>query len=211
MRSLVLDTATSYGVVGLFEDGKLIAKEEFQAAFTNSQLLLPAIDKLHPDQLEYIVVGIGPGSYTGIRVAVAFAKGLSFAKNIPLVGVSSLRGFVSEHEGSFIGAIDAKIGGIYAIKGIHKEGIYTFDSEEELLSVPKFAEKLLTVDFLVTPDAEPLRNRIPDLQAHIVERKPSIELLASLGYEAFKAGKGVYDGNLPLLYLRKTQAELERE
>ncbi|MDB6081288.1 MAG: hypothetical protein JWO53_560, partial [Chlamydiia bacterium] len=175
MFSLVLDTATSYGVVALFQDGILLEKKEFTAAFTNSQLLLPAINALLPKKLEYIAVGVGPGSYTGIRVAVAIAKGISFALNIPLVGVSSLKGFVPElsQKGSFIAAIDARIGGVYALQGVvDQEGI-RFTTKEELLSLDEFRDRLHTVTFLVTPDAELLRNRCPSIPSHIIERGPS--------------------------------------
>lgn len=212
MTSLVFDTATSYGVVGLFQDGILIEKREFTAAFTNSQFLLPAIHSLKIDKLDYIAVGVGPGSYTGIRVAAAIAKGMSYGKDIPLVAVSSLKGFVpgEPYEGDFIAAIDARIGGVYAICGTRNQGRVYFTTKEMLLALEEFATALQAVTFLVTPDAEPLRNRCPSMNVHIIECGPSIEMLGVFAHEEFQAKNVYLHGELPLLYLRKTQAEMEK-
>lgn len=212
MTSLVFDTATSYGVVGLFQDGKLIEKREFTAAFTNSQFLLPAIDSLKIDRLDYIAVGVGPGSYTGIRVAASLAKGMSYGKAIPLVAVSSLKGFVPEapYEGAFIAAIDARIGGVYAICGKRDQGRVYFITKEKLLTLEEFTSALMGATFLVTPDREALYNRLPSMNVHTIERGPSIEMLGFLAHEEFLAKNVYLHGELPLLYLRKTQAEMEK-
>src|SRR6185295_14874096 len=179
MTLLFLDTATTNGVVGLFSDGLLIQKREFVAAFTNSKLLMPTIYEIVPDpeKLQCIAVGIGPGSYTGIRVAVAVAKGISFALQIPLVGVSSLKGFVPEkpHVGRFLAAIDAKIGGIYVAQAEAQETGIVFHGQEELLSVERFTALAEEVTCIVTSvgGAEVIRNRVPGITAHIIERVPS--------------------------------------
>lgn len=222
MNSLLLDTATDLGVVGLFQDGKLIAKKEFAAAFTNSRLLLPAIDELmrsaglEPSQLGFIATGIGPGSYTGIRVAVAVAKALSFALRIPLIGVSSLKGFIpdSGYSGQFLGVIDAKIGGVYCIQGEAHCGEIIFQTEDELCSLYDFAARLKSISCVITPSAKSLRERLFSLGydelGPFIEKGPSIDILGKLAFDAFLQGKGTTDGHLPLLYLRKTQAELEK-
>ena len=71
--------------------------------------------KLSTSSLEAIAVSVGPGSYTGIRVGAAAAKGLAFLKSLPLVTFCSLEGFVSEREGKFASVIDARIGGFYVL------------------------------------------------------------------------------------------------
>jgi tRNA threonylcarbamoyladenosine biosynthesis protein TsaB len=219
MTSLLIDTATDYGVVGIFSEGRLLAKKEFAAAFTNSRLLLPAIDELvkslqiDPKELTYIATGIGPGSYTGIRVAVALAKAISFAHGIPLVGVSSLKGFVPDasFSGTFVAAIDARIGGVYAVTGLVKNGMISFNTADALVSADDFLKMAKSVSCVVTPQKAALVKRFPELEHVIIERSPSLEELGSLAYEAFCKGHFACDGRLPLAYLRKTQAEIEKE
>jgi tRNA threonylcarbamoyl adenosine modification protein YeaZ len=215
MKSLFIDTATDTGVVGLFEGDRLLHSRTYPAAFANSKLLLPAILELisSPKELAYIGVGIGPGSYTGIRVAVATAKGIAYGANLPLVGVPTLRAFVPEKGeiGTFVAAIDARIGGIYALKGIVEDGCVRFLEKEALLSLEDFKKFIEGVDFLITPDSEVLQKRLSELSVHVVQRTPSLKQFGALAHAEFMAGRVVLDGNLPLLYLRKTQAEIERQ
>ena len=219
MISLILDAATDRGIVGIASDGRVIAQKEFAAAFTNSRLLLPIIDELvksvgkEPSEFAYIACGIGPGSYTGIRVAVAMGKALSFTHHIPLVGFSGLKGFVplENQEGAFAGVIDARVGGIYCIQGSVTGGVVHFETEERLISCEEFEKVLQTISFLVTLQKKPLLERFPHIQVPIIERAPSLQLLASLAHETFCTTGGAPDGKLSLLYLRKTQAEIERQ
>jgi tRNA threonylcarbamoyl adenosine modification protein YeaZ len=218
MISLVMDTATDHGVVGLFSQGTLIGKKEFAAAFNNSKQLLPAVDELigscgvKLSDLTYVAAGMGPGSYTGIRVTAALAKGICFALHIPLVAVSSLKGFIpkSSYQGAFLAAIDAKIGGVYCLAGHMTDGVVSFDTQEELLSVEEFSKKLTADTLLITPSIAPLRARM-EIQSPFIEQAPSIEWLGKFAHLDYLAGRGASDGHLPLLYLRKTQAEIERE
>ena len=219
MISLILDSATDRGIVGICSDGKVIAQKEFAAAFTNSRLLLPIIDELvksasiEPLDFSYIACGVGPGSYTGIRIAVAMGKALSFTRHIPLVGFSGIKGFVplENQEGPFAGVIDARIGGVYCILGTVMNGTVHFETEERLISCEEFEEVSQAISFLVTPQRKPLLERFPSIQVPIIERTPSLELLASLAHASFCKTGGVCDGKLSLLYLRKTQAEIERQ
>ena len=96
MLLLALDTATARTAVSLLERDQVIA-ELSEPSRTHSGSLLPLIGRLLQEQrvertkLGAIAVGIGPGSFTGVRVGLATAKTLSFALEIPLVGVSTLR------------------------------------------------------------------------------------------------------------------------
>lgn len=217
MYSLVLDTATEHGVAGIFLNGKLVAKKEFRAGAFSNKTLLIAVDELTKEvgitrgQFSYIAAGVGPGSYTGIRVAVALAQGLSIGLRIPLVGVSSLKGFVpdSSQTGSFIAAIDAKIGGIYCLLGAMEDGVVSFHGQEELCALDLFEQRLKSVKYLVTPDIRPLSARFKEIPAQVLERGPALDILGKCADEEFCKGRGVLDGGLHLLYLRKTQAELE--
>jgi tRNA threonylcarbamoyladenosine biosynthesis protein TsaB len=223
MISLLLDTATNFGVIALCKEGKVLCKKEFTQALTNSQLLLPSVAslfqeaKLEAKDLSYIACGKGPGSYTGIRVSVAFAKGVSFALGIPLVGVSSLRGFIPteglkgtlEFRGTFLAAIDAKIGGVYVAEGYVTDQGVCFSGEDVLVTPAEFEEMQRKADVIITPQKSPLEKRFAGISQKIEERAPSLSQLATLAHEAYRAHNFSEDGSLEIAYLRKTQAEIE--
>ena len=96
MKVIAFDTSNQPLSVALFEDDKLIGQRETNVAKNHSVQLLPFIDELvksagwAPADLERVVVSQGPGSYTGLRIAVTTAKTLAFTLGIELVGISSL-------------------------------------------------------------------------------------------------------------------------
>jgi len=95
VKLLAIETATLTASVAIVEgDATLAACEESVA--THSDVLLTLIDRalaaasLAPDQLDGVAVGAGPGSFTGLRIGLATAKGLCYARELPLWTVSSL-------------------------------------------------------------------------------------------------------------------------
>ncbi|OGQ23026.1 MAG: tRNA (adenosine(37)-N6)-threonylcarbamoyltransferase complex dimerization subunit type 1 TsaB [Deltaproteobacteria bacterium RIFCSPLOWO2_02_FULL_44_10] len=96
MKILVIDTCTLQSAVGLVDKGKVIAEKYAQEGISHSEQLFEHIPQLlqkagwNPYDLEMIAVTHGPGSFTGLRIGIAAAKGIAFALNLPLVGVSSL-------------------------------------------------------------------------------------------------------------------------
>ncbi|MBW1870999.1 MAG: tRNA (adenosine(37)-N6)-threonylcarbamoyltransferase complex dimerization subunit type 1 TsaB, partial [Deltaproteobacteria bacterium] len=96
MIILALDTATPVTSVALLDDNQLLGQVS-EPSKNHSRTLLIAIDRLVSQlglarhDLGAIAVGLGPGSFTGIRVGLTLAKSLSFALRIPLAGVSTLR------------------------------------------------------------------------------------------------------------------------
>ena len=94
---LFIDTATEDALVGLEKDGEILGVERNNQQKEHASFLHPAIEcllknnNLSASNLEAIAIASGPGSYTGLRVAMATAKGLCFALNIPLITISSLK------------------------------------------------------------------------------------------------------------------------
>jgi tRNA threonylcarbamoyladenosine biosynthesis protein TsaB len=93
---LVLDTATRTPVVGLADaDGKLRGERRWESHHRHGEELLQNIDELLSEvgvargDLTGVVVGTGPGSFTGLRIGLATAKTIAYALAIPIVGVSS--------------------------------------------------------------------------------------------------------------------------
>lgn len=91
MRTLVIDTATANLSVALFEDGLLLGHDHRVVGRGHAEQLIPAIAAL-PDggRADRILVGCGPGSFTGIRIAIAAARALAFAWGAELKGFDCL-------------------------------------------------------------------------------------------------------------------------
>lgn len=94
---LLIDTALEKATVGIAKDGTLLDNLENNNQQSHASFVQPAIKnllqklKLSLHQIDAIAVTLGPGSYTGIRVGLASAKGLCFALNKPLIGINTLQ------------------------------------------------------------------------------------------------------------------------
>jgi tRNA threonylcarbamoyl adenosine modification protein YeaZ len=100
MLVLGLDTSTTTGGVAIVSEQGLIANYQLDVTVTHSARLFPAIDailrnaQLTLKEINGIAVTIGPGSFTGLRIGLAAAKGLSYLNKIPIVGVPTLDALV---------------------------------------------------------------------------------------------------------------------
>jgi tRNA threonylcarbamoyl adenosine modification protein YeaZ len=95
-RLIAIDTATTSIVVAIGStDGELLAADAFEGRYRHSQELLPAVVRLldanglRPDDLAAVIVGTGPGAFTGLRVGIATAKTLAHELGRPIVGVGT--------------------------------------------------------------------------------------------------------------------------
>jgi tRNA threonylcarbamoyladenosine biosynthesis protein TsaB len=99
MLTLGIETAADHGAVGLCLAEKFLGESSFSARLGQAERLVPAIESLlklnglDRRELQLIAVATGPGSFTGLRIGMATAKGLSQALQIPLVGVASTEAF----------------------------------------------------------------------------------------------------------------------
>lgn len=139
MRILAFDTSNQPLSVAVVEGDRILAEQLINVKRNHSVQLMPIIDevlkqaKLSLDDIDRIAVAQGPGSYTGLRIAVTIAKSLAWTKGIDLVGVSSLKvvagNRLDEHTGELILPIfDARRQNIYT-------GLYTRGEDGELLEV----------------------------------------------------------------------------
>lgn len=219
MRTLVLDTSTERGIVAYFENGRMIFTLELPKGMQNSKFLLPHLSNKLDElgialkNIQGIIVGIGPGSYTGIRVGAIVAKTLASALNIPLIGVCTLDAFIPDNDSNFAAVIDAKVGGVYLQIGRRHNNKIHYETPL-VLPLADAAKKLIDCEVLVTPQLEPLQSKLNSLLPKAPkweEKYPSVERLHFLGMKKYDEGNYSKEGHLELMYMRKTQAEIERE
>ncbi len=122
MKILGIDTATPIGSVALIDGESLIAEHTLNIVQAHSSRLMPAIDTvlkwgdITAAELDGCAVGIGPGSFTGIRIGIATIKSLCYALDKPIVGVSTLESIAYNlrwTEGIICPILDARRNEIY--------------------------------------------------------------------------------------------------
>jgi tRNA threonylcarbamoyladenosine biosynthesis protein TsaB len=122
MLVLALDTSTFLGTVAVLRDGALLSEISASVRASHGETLLPHVQRalelaqVRLADIELFGVGIGPGSFTGVRIGVATAKGLALAERKPLVGVTSLRALAAGMgfgAGLAVPALDAHKGELY--------------------------------------------------------------------------------------------------
>lgn len=214
MLQLCIDTSTEHAFVAIAHQEEVLHETYLPVGVQNSKLLFPALlalldeAKLTPRDLGIISCGIGPGSYTGIRVGAAAAQSMAYALRIPLVGLSSLEAFIPRKEGRFAVMLDARIGGIYFMQGEVKGGQVQSLSASEALQPSECMSRLKKEDLIITPHLKAIRSKIEgDFQ--IEEGVPSAALFAKRAFAQYSRGEFSNKGKLELLYLRKTEAEIE--
>lgn len=209
MKILALDSSNQALSVALVEDGRLLAEMLLAIKKNHSISLMPTVDFLvaqvgwTPKDLERIVVAQGPGSYTGLRVAVATAKTLAYTLQIDLVGVSSLQSLVPAGlSGRVVPLIDARRNSVYA--GVYENGRATQADQywvfEELLASLSGQENLTFIGE-VTNFVEQIKQAFPE--AAIQTSLPSAYHLAVIGQDM----PAVDVTSFEPAYLKRVEAE----
>ena len=222
---LAIETSSLVSSVALLHDDTLRAELTIQARLTHSEQLMPHIadmlDKasVKKSQIDGVAVAVGPGSFTGLRIGLATAKGLSFAWNVPIVGVTTPVSLAW----NFVGVsdrictlIDAQKGNVYA--GVYRWDRTTLTTEKEIYIAPR-TEVLDTLEREGQPvvfcgdgslkgrrDIEgrsPLFRMAPPTM--VIPRAGSVALAANVRFAA-----GDYDDCMTLTpsYLRRSEAEV---
>ena len=122
MATLALDTSTPVASVAVERAGHLLAESLLPVRAAHSATVLPEIDRmlkacdLEPSDVEALVVGAGPGSFTGVRIAASFAKGICHARGVQLYAYSSLAAVAAGIgvTGRVCSMFDARRGQVYA-------------------------------------------------------------------------------------------------
>ncbi|MBQ9989791.1 MAG: tRNA (adenosine(37)-N6)-threonylcarbamoyltransferase complex dimerization subunit type 1 TsaB [Lachnospiraceae bacterium] len=233
MKILALDSSGLVASVAVLEDENLTAEYTIQYKKTHSQTLLPMLDEisrmieLDLSTLDAIAVAAGPGSFTGLRIGCATAKGLGQALNKPLIGIPTVDAMAYNLYGCtklICPLMDARRNqaytGLYTF--VRKEGAYQLQVVKEQCAVPleeilqKINEQGKEVIFL--GDGVPVfRKQIEELMQGEYSFAPAscnrqrAAALGTLAFSYLQQGKIEKAEDHKPDYLRMSQAERERK
>ena len=227
MLILAFETSAKAGSVALLEDGKLLGESYQNTGLTHSQTVMPMAESLikscgyTPQDIGAVAVAAGPGSFTGVRIGVAAAKGFAWGGEIPCYGVSTLEAMALQlgaWEGTVVCAMDARRNQVYNALFRAEEGNLSRICQDRAVSLAELAEEIKNLQkplFLVGDGSELCYNTLKDRVSGLVlppehrihQRAAGVGLAAWQKIQAGDPGDGAA---LAPNYLRLSQAERER-
>lgn len=232
MKLLALDSSGLVASVAVTQDDTLIAEFTMNYKKTHSQTLVPMMEAIRQmtdldlDSIDAIAVAAGPGSFTGLRIGSATAKGLGLALEKPIVPVPTVDGLAYNLYGTadvVCPLMDARRGQVYT--GLY-EFVYNEGSYEMKTLVPQCAVAIETIAEQINRlgrrvvflgDGVPVfREKIPGLltvpysYAESFQNRQRASAVAALGMQYYREGKVEKAEDHAPEYLRLSQAERER-
>ncbi len=231
MRVLGIDTSSDVGTVAVLVDGRLRASVSTRVQHQHGETLLPhleralALAEVPIESLDLVAVGLGPGSFTGVRIGVATAKGLSLARGTPLIGVRTSRVLARASFGELRAVvIDAKKDEVFVaayrarpdgtlealLEDAHGSAAETASLLAELRDGAGPSAQLTLVGSALEVHAAIYRQVLGPLPAFLppVLGAPSAALLALEGSEAMLARGADDPSSLVPIYVRAADAKL---
>ena len=172
MKILALDTSTTRGSVALLEAGNVLEQSKLAPSRRSAQTLAPAIQQLlrkhrwAPQQVELVAVAVGPGSFTGLRLAVATAKVFAWAAGAQVLGVNTLEAIAwggIEGTGTLHLGMDAQRGEVFAARATRGsvEEPWRLAGDVELVSKTQWLERMAPGDRVAGPVLERFGAELP--------------------------------------------------
>lgn len=232
MIILSFDSTAVTATVALLENDTVIAVSSVHNKLTHSEKLLPMADEILKNSgysindVELLAVSRGPGSFTGVRIGISTVKGLSFGKNLPVAGVSSLealaenmRNLTTANLGKYVicPCMDARRNELYNALFLYDGNQIERITEDRAISCEELFEELLSHDYPIVINGDGAEKLYAYLNSveHKGEYFLAPELLlkqnaASVGkiaYRMFLANDLTDGEKITPLYLRTSQAE----
>lgn len=223
MNILAIDTTGLVASVAIVDNEKTIGEFTTNYKKTHSQTLMPMLEQLMGildmdlSQIDYIACASGPGSFTGLRIGAATAKGLAHGLNKKIISIPTLDALaynVSESKHLIVPIMDARRNQVYT--GIYKPNS-DFTPIEEYIACPieEIFEKAKALD----KEAIFIGDGVPVFKAEILANgfnigNPSnnMQRAACVGALALnRVDKAINCNDFEIIYLRKSQAERELE
>lgn len=227
MLTLAFETSAKAASVALMDGTKLLGESYQNTGLTHSQTLMCMAQDLirscgyTPQQVQAVAVAAGPGSFTGVRIGVAAAKGFAWGGEIPCYGVSTLEAMalgLGVYDGYILPVMDARRNQVYNALFCAREGKLTRLREDRAIALSDLAEDIKSLEkpvFLVGDGAALCYNtileRVPGLvlppEHRMHQRAVGVGLAAADCIARGLPGNGA---ELTPNYLRLSQAERER-
>ncbi|MEN2985372.1 MAG: tRNA (adenosine(37)-N6)-threonylcarbamoyltransferase complex dimerization subunit type 1 TsaB [Thermodesulfovibrionaceae bacterium] len=223
MLILGIDTSTKYAQIALVEDEKLLAEVTIKFKATHSEKLLPEISHLLDmlsiavDTIDYYAVSIGPGSFTGLRVAVSTIKGLSFVtgkKVIPVSTVEAIAWSLPYCKYQICPMIDARKGEVFSALFRWKEDEFIRITEDMVLDINDLIGLIKEKTLFVGDAAELYKPKLIEklnnnaIISSSFWNTPKASSVAFLGLKKLRENQLVEARQLVPKYLRKSEAEI---
>lgn len=227
MLILAFETSAKAASVALLEEGKLLGEAYQNTGLTHSQTLMVMAENLLSQcgktvaDVTDVAVAAGPGSFTGVRIGVAAAKGFAWGRELPCYGVSTLESMalgLGAWQGYVCPCMDARRSQVYNALFYVNKGTVTRVCEDRAISLAELGEELKKLEepiFLVGDGSNlcynTLLESVPNLvlpPEHRMHQRASGVALAAL--EKIRAGESGDANALTPNYLRLSQAERER-
>ncbi|MGM9549177.1 MAG: tRNA (adenosine(37)-N6)-threonylcarbamoyltransferase complex dimerization subunit type 1 TsaB [Faecousia sp.] len=224
---MAFETSAKSASTALLEDGKLLGESYQNTGLTHSQTLMVMAEDLLKQcgktaaDVTAVAVAAGPGSFTGVRIGVAAAKGFAWGREVPCYGVSTLEAMalsLGAYQGYVCPVMDARRSQVYNALFYVNQGKLERITDDRAIALVQLKEELLSLKepVLLVGDGSPLTYRTlsgevsnlvlpPEHRMH--QRAAGVALLAA---EKQAAGEPGYGNALTPNYLRLSQAERER-
>lgn len=227
MKILAIDSSGLVASVAIVEDDKMIAEYTINHKKTHSQTLLPMLDEIvkitdtNLSDIDAIAVAGGPGSFTGLRIGSATAKGLGFALNIPLIHIPTVDGLAYNLYGVsqvICPIMDAKRNQVYTGLYEFPKGKFKIIKEQVASSIQAIGEEINKIgrEVIFIGDGIPAYKDIIEeiikvpyyyAPAHLCRQRAGAVGMLAVDY--YKNGMIVPADEFEPEYLRLSQAERE--
>ncbi len=227
MKIIAIDATGTTGSVAIIDEHKLIVELTINDKLTHSQTLLPLIAEaftkanLTLDDMDYIAASVGPGSFTGLRIGAATVKGLALPTNkrvVPVPTLDALAYTIFETENIICPIMDARRNQVYTCFYTWKNGelhplseMMAEDIDTVIEKAKAFEKKVIFVGDGVAVHEELLAMHENFVLSPANCRLQSASSVASLALTLAKKDMAITGDALELIYLRKSQAEREKE
>jgi len=222
MKILAIESSALAASVCVVDAGKLVAEAFQNNGLTHSKTVMPMLEDMLKNcgeelkNMDKIAVAAGPGSFTGLRIGVSVAKGLSWSSGVPVCGVSTLEAMAwqaSAFDGIVCVVMDARAGQVYNALFRFKDDELIRLSEDRAIALSELVEEIKGEDkiLLIGDGAELCWKECEKsgIAAHMINESLRFPRASGVAKAASDKPAGAPE-ELEICYLRLPQAERER-
>lgn len=222
MKTLAIETSTSYGSIALVEEAKVLFSKSWSRSRSHAEILGVALKECFEEtnvsgsDIDFFSTSYGPGSFTGIRVALATVKSLAYSFDKPIFAVDSLRLIAEDlipQKEPLLVVVNAQRNEFYSALYASTTKGWKQSKKPQLLTIDQIQKILAKKTWLAGEGSDLLLENLSQaaqkkvLRAEETKDYPSSLSLAYLGLKSFKLNKAYDWKTLDALYIRPSAAE----